>query len=89
MNNTDGKTADNKGAYDIPLLKGSVIVVDRYYNDLSLLNVWGSKGVYFVIRHKDNLQFNVVRESELPESRHQHILQDELIELKFKRSRDK
>ena len=35
VNITDGKTADNKGAYDIPLLKGSVIVADRYYNDLA------------------------------------------------------
>ncbi len=89
VNITDGKTADNKGAYDIPLLKGSVIVADRYYNDLSLLNVWDSKGVYFVIRHKDNLQFKVLRENELPKNRHQHILKDELIQLKSKRSRDK
>jgi len=36
---TDGKTADNKGAYDIPLLSNSVIVADRFYNDFSLLNV--------------------------------------------------
>lgn len=28
-NITNGKTADNKGAYDIPLIKGSVIVADR------------------------------------------------------------
>ena len=47
VNITNGKTADNKGAYDIPLLKGSVIVADRFYNDFSLLNVWDSKGVYF------------------------------------------
>ena len=26
INITDGKTADNKGAYDVPLIKGSVIV---------------------------------------------------------------
>src|SRR5690554_7698361 len=42
VNITDGKTADNKGAYDIPLLKGSVIVADRFYNDFALLNVWDS-----------------------------------------------
>lgn len=28
MNITDGKTADKKGAYDIPLLKGSFVVAD-------------------------------------------------------------
>lgn len=82
INITNGKTADNKGAYDIPLLKGSVIVADRFYNDFSLLNVWDSNGVYFVIRHKENLQYNVVKENELPENRHQHVLKDEIIELK-------
>jgi hypothetical protein len=81
INVTNGKTADNKGAYELPLLKGSVIVADRFYNDFSLLNVWDSKGVYFVIRHKDNIKFSTVKEKELPDNRHQHILKDEIIEL--------
>jgi hypothetical protein len=89
INVTNGKTADNKGAYDIPLLKGSVIVADRFYNDFSLLNIWDSKGVYFVIRHKDNIQYTVIKENELPENRHQHILIDEIIELKNTSSKDK
>lgn len=89
VNITDGKTADNKGAYDIPLLKGSVIVADRFYNDFSLLNIWDSNGIYFVIRHKENLQYNVIKENELPEKRHQHILKDEIIELKNKSSKEK
>ena len=80
VNVTDGKTADNKGAYDIPLLANSVIVADRYYNDFSLLNVWDSNSVYFVIRHKENLKFKTIKENELPENRHQHVLKDEIIE---------
>lgn len=79
---TNGKTADNKGAYDIPLLKGSVIVADQFYNDFSLLNIWDSKGVFFVIRHKENLQFTTIKENELPQARLQHILKDEIIGLK-------
>jgi len=67
---TDGKTADNKGAYDIPLLKNSVIVADRFYNDFSLLKVWDSSEVYFVVRHKENLQFRTLEENELPDGRH-------------------
>jgi hypothetical protein len=62
VNITDGKTADNKGAYDVPLLKGSVIVADRFYNDFSLLNVWDSNQVHFVVRHKDNIKFETVKE---------------------------
>jgi hypothetical protein len=89
VNITDGKTADNKGAYDIPLLKGSVIVADRFYNDFSLLNIWDSKGVYFVIRHKENIQYKVIKENDLPDNRHQHILKDEIIELKNKSSKEK
>lgn len=89
VNITDGKTADNKGAYDIPLLKGSVIVADRFYNDFFLLNVWDSKGVYFVIRHKDNIQYSVVKEKELPENRHEHILKDEIIKLTGTQSKKK
>ena len=81
VNITDGKTADNKGAYDIPLIEGSVIVADRFYNDFSLLHVWDSNKVFFVVRHKDNIQFKSIREKELPEKRHPHLLKDEIIEL--------
>lgn len=89
VNITNGKTADNKGAYDVPLLKGSVIVADRFYNDFSLLNVWDSKGVYFVIRHKENIQFHTIKENELPENRHENILKDEIIELTGNTSKKK
>ncbi|MCP3850577.1 MAG: IS4 family transposase, partial [Gammaproteobacteria bacterium] len=89
INITNGKTADNKGAYDIPLLKRSVIVADRFYNDFSLLNVWDSNTVYFVVRHKENLQYQTVRENQLPDHRHQHVLKDEIIELTGKSSKKK
>jgi hypothetical protein len=89
VNITDGKTADNKGAKDIPLLKGSVIVADRFYNDFPLLNVWDSKGVFFVIRHKENLQFETLKENDLPDNRLQHILKDEIISLKNESSKSK
>jgi len=89
INITNGKTADNKGAYDIPLLKRSVIVADRFYNDFSLLNIWDSNEVFFVIRHKENLQFISVKENELPDNKQQHILKDEVIELKNGASRSK
>lgn len=89
VNITDGKTADNKGAYDIPLFKGSVIVADRFYNDFSLLNVWDSNGVYFVVRHKANIKFTTIKEFDLPENRHEHVLKDELIELTGYKSKKK
>ena len=89
VNITNGKTADNKGAYNIPLLKGSVIVADRFYNDFSLLNIWDSKGVFFVVRHKENIQYTVLKENDLPENKHPHLLKDEIIELKNEDSKGK
>ncbi len=81
VNITEGSVEDNKGAYNIPSEKGSVIVADRYDNDFPMLNVWDSKGDFFVIRHKDNLAFITLRERELPENTAQHVLIDEKIEL--------
>ena len=89
VNITNGKTADNKGAYDIPLLKRSVIVADRFYNDFSLLNIWDSSEVFFVVRHKDNIQYRSIKENELPENRHGHILIDEIIGLTGTKSAEK
>lgn len=89
VNITDGKTADNKGAYDVPLLKRSVIVADRFYNDFALLNVWDSNEVYFVVRHKGSIKFRTIKELELPEDRHQHLLKDEIIELTGAKTKEK
>ncbi|AFL83072.1 transposase family protein [Belliella baltica DSM 15883] len=89
VNITEGSMADNKGAYDIPLEKGSVIVADRYYNDFPMLNIWDSKGVFFVIRHKDNLKFSTINERQLPENTAQEVLIDEEIELVHQQSKVK
>lgn len=89
VNITEGSVGDNKGAYDLPLEKGSVIVADRYYNDFPMLNIWDSKGVNFVIRHKDNLKFEMIKERALPENTAQHILKDEEIILTGYQSKKK
>lgn len=89
VNITEGSVADNKGAYDIPQEKGSVIVADRYYNDFPMLKIWDSNGVFFVIRHKENLCFQVLSERDLPQKTAQHILKDEEIELTNPVSKEK
>jgi hypothetical protein len=58
VNITDDKTDDNKGAYDIPLLKGSVIVSDRFYNDFPLLNIWDSTGCFLLLDTRKTLNLN-------------------------------
>ena len=79
INITNGKTGDNKDAYGIPFQKGAVIVADRYCNDFPMLNVWDSKGAFFVIRHKDNLKYEQIKELELPPIGKQHVLIDQQI----------
>jgi len=81
INVTDGKVGDNKGAEDIPLVKNSVIVADRYYFDTSLLNKWDSNDVYFVVRAKVNIKYTTLKELDLPDNRHEHVLKDEIVEL--------
>jgi len=81
VNITEGSVGDNKGAYNIPLEKGSVIVADRYYNDFPMLNLWDSSGVFFVIRHKKNLAYTVIAERQLPKNTAQHVMIDQEVEL--------
>jgi len=65
------------------LQANSAIIADRFYNDFLPLNNWASNKVKFVIRHKYNLKFNVIKENELPDNRQENILKDEVIELKI------
>ncbi len=81
VNITDGSVGDNKGAYNIPLEKGSVIVADRYFNDFPVLNIWDSSGVFFVIRHKKNMAYTIIKERELPKNTAQHVIIDQDVEL--------
>ncbi len=89
VNITDGKTADNIAAYDIPIIPQSVIVADRYYNDFKLLNIWDSNQVFFVIRHKENLQYDIVKRCFLSPTRHKNILAEEIIILKNEKTKEK
>ncbi|MCC7051086.1 MAG: hypothetical protein IT239_04840 [Bacteroidia bacterium] len=58
VNITNRKKADNKGAYNIPLIKQSVIVADRFYNDFHLLNIWAATmfSLLFATKKIFNLQ---------------------------------
>ena len=52
-----------------------------------MLNVWDSSGVFFVVRHKENIKYITIKENELPDNRHEHILKDEIIELTGNKSK--
>jgi len=42
-----------------------------------------------VVRHKNNIKFKTLKELELPQNRHQHVLKDEIIKLTDSKTKNK
>ena len=74
---TEARRSDVKLAEDFPLNPGSIVAMDRGYNDYALFGKWAGEGVYFVTRLKDNAVYEVMEEFPVPENR--HIRADQLI----------
>jgi hypothetical protein len=74
---TEGRTADLTVAQGLDLPKGSVVVIDRGYNDYLMFERWCAEGVFFVTRLKDNAYYIVSERCPVPER--STILADELI----------
>jgi len=74
---TDGKKADVNIARIVSLAPGSIIVMDRGYNDYELFANWTRSGVYFVTRLKDNADYIVLKEH--PVAARGNIVSDETI----------
>lgn len=75
---TEGKVHEVMVARGLKFPKGSIIVVDRGYTDYSLYRQWTEDEVYFVTRQKDNANYRVIEEREIP--RRGNILRDQIIE---------
>jgi hypothetical protein len=84
---TDGKVHDVKAAHQMHFTPGTIVVDDRGYNDYRLFAKWTDASVYFVTRMKDNAQFEVVEEREVPQNR--NILKDQIIRLTGAGAQDK
>lgn len=74
---TDAKRSDVKMADAFTLNAGSIVVMDRGYNDYGLFGRWTSQEIYFVTRLKDNTAYEVVEECAVPQGR--NIRTDQLI----------
>ena len=81
MHITDGSVGDNTAAYQIELARGDIVVCDRGYFDTSLFSYWDSKGVFFVVRVKDNMLYERIKELDLPDRAHPEVLIDEIVML--------
>lgn len=75
---TEGKVSDVTVAQQLALPKGSVVVMDRGYNDYLMFERWCREGVFFVTRLKENASYVVA--GRLPVPPRSAILADDLIE---------
>ena len=64
-------------ARKVPLSPGSIIAMDRGYNDYKLYAEWTENEIYFVTRLKDNTDYMLLEELQVPKNR--NILADQLI----------
>ncbi len=74
---TDGKTHELKVARQFSFDPGTVLVIDRGYNDYKWFVELGRWGVYFVTRLKDMAVYEVAEVREVPER--SNVLRDEVI----------
>jgi hypothetical protein len=63
---SNGKKHDVTIARKVPLPPGSIVTMDRGYNDYKLFASWTENGIYFVTRMKDNADYTVVEENVIP-----------------------
>lgn len=73
----NGKKHDVTFARKFPLSAGSIVAMDRGYNDYKLFDFWTEKGIFFVTRLKENADYAVVQKQTVPQNR--NILSDQLI----------
>ncbi|MCK4789710.1 MAG: IS4 family transposase [Desulfobacteraceae bacterium] len=74
---SNGKKHDVTVARKAPLAPGSIVAMDRGYNDYKLFAYWTANGIYFVTRQKENADYEVIEDRKLPKNR--SILSDQLI----------
>jgi IS4 transposase len=76
---TEAKRHDSKILPLLRLAAGSIVVMDRAYNDYKQFAAWIVQGVFFVTRMKENAVYEVVERLAVPHNR--NIRSDEIIRL--------
>jgi hypothetical protein len=64
-------------ARKVPLTPGSIVAMDRGYNDYKLFAYWSANGIFFVTRLKENADYMVVEDRIPPKNT--NILSDQRI----------
>jgi hypothetical protein len=74
----EAKRHDVTIAKTLTINPGSIVAMDRAYNDFDLFGKWTERKVYFVTRMKDSTQYRVIK-MEAPPVTRQEILSDDRI----------
>jgi Domain of unknown function (DUF4372)/Transposase DDE domain len=82
---TPGRASDVRIAHHFNLPPGSIVAVDRGYNDFRLFTRWTAGGVCFVTRPMHHIAYAVVESRPLPQN--SNIRSDEIIRLSSKLAR--
>lgn len=77
---TEGKTHEVTVARGMQFERGTIVVMDRGYNDYGWFDRLSDDGVFFVTRLKSNAAYSVVEELALPHRR--NLLSDQIIVFK-------
>jgi len=72
---SDGKKHDVAAAHDIEFPSGSIVVADRAYVDFNWMRSLDEQGVFFVIRGKENLKFDLHERPKSPSDKANPYLQ--------------
>ena len=65
---TEARRHDRMGARLLRLNPGSIVAMDRAYNDYQLFADWTAAGIFFVTRLKDNADYEVIEERRVPKN---------------------
>ena len=76
---TDGKTSDVEVARGLEFEPGTMLVIDRGYQDFTWWLELSRRKVFFVTRLKDNAEYGIVEQR--PADRERDILRDEVVVL--------
>lgn len=79
---TPARCSDVRMAHAFDLPPGSIVAVDRGYNDFRLFAKWIARGVFFVTRPMHHIAYRVLEQRQVPANR--NILSDCLIRLSSK-----
>jgi hypothetical protein len=82
---SEARCSDVKMAAAFPLNPGSIVAMDRGYNDYALFGQWTEQKIYFVTRLKDNAAYEVLAEGPVPANR--NIRSDQLIQFTGEKAR--